>query len=156
VRKDIVIAVSLACVLALALALFVVIQTRNPLSGTNSSTELEPKTVVVCQNLTLSPDNSSLIPSVNVEGYRYASIFVEYSNPYANEATLICSPSCTNITGKTDGMGHTFSTEFRLSGRTDDASLVSTNVMPGSPYLSFSVNMVSDTIKLTIVLYCYN
>ena len=159
-RKDIVIAVGFT--FFLALGFFVVIQTgnlpnvTNSPNETNSSTGHEPKTVVVCQNLTLSPSNSSSIPSANVEGYRYVSIFVAYSRPYIDDATLICSPSCLNITSKTDGLGHIFCTEFQLHGHTNYASLVSTNVMLGSPYLSFNVQMVSETVELTIVLYCYN
>lgn len=163
VRKDLVIAIVVTfCITA---ALFTIILVRNPsetgeeatknVHVTNWPTQPEPKTIVVCQNLTVTPDNFS-IPDVYVEGYRYGSIFVAYSRPYVDDAVLVCCPSCFNITGRTDGMNHVYCTELKLHGYTSYGSVVSTNIALGAPYLHLSVEMPSDSAELTIAIYCYN
>ncbi len=122
---------------------------------TNDQTNNGYKTIIVCQNITLTPDNCS-IPDANIEGYRYASIFVAYSNPYANDATLICSPCCSNITALTDGMEHSYYTSFKLKSMTRYATLVSTDFVMGAPSIRFGANLISEIIEITLVVYCYN
>lgn len=84
------------------------------------------------------------------------SLFVAYSNPYANDVTLVCSPTCLNITALTDGTGHSYYTEFKLRSMTRYATLVSTGIEFGAPNVTFSANIISNTVELTLVAYCYN
>jgi hypothetical protein len=159
-RKDLIIVI--IATFCLTTAFFYIISVRDSVrnlttDGNTTDNQIyhEPKTVIVCQNITLVPGNSS-IPDADIEGYRYVSIFVAYSNPYVNDATLVCSPSCSNITGLTDGMGHSYYTEFKLTSKTRHATLVSTDIAMGAPSIRFSANIVSEAVELTLVVYCYN
>ena len=131
-----------------------------PVKVKNFPVTPEPKTIVVCQNLTLTApwDYDHIFATANVEGYRYVSIFVAYYRPYFNDGYILCQPSAQNITsgyeGGQAGVFHTRSIWYQLTIEWVHRSSIGFEV--GAPNLAFRIWLPTDSIELTIVLYCYN
>lgn len=127
--------------------------TRN-VNITNWSTQPEPKTIVVCQNLTLIT-SGRVFANVSLEGYRYVSIFVWYY-VYDYGDVLYCCPSCLGIAGYLpDAYGNIYGRQLNLVP--SSTSLTTTNLIVGAPNLCFITDSFpAHSVQLTIVLYCYN
>jgi hypothetical protein len=122
---------------------------------TNWPTQPAPKTIIVCQNYSVTgdPENDTKewLPFVaHVEGYGYVSVFLAaIKRGMSLTATLYWCPSCLNVTYGSYSASLGFSA---LSWGT----YCYTNCAVGSPDMRFKVHMPDGSVEMTIVLYCFN
>jgi hypothetical protein len=122
----------------------------------------EPKTIIVFENYTVTStgDDGKYIAFVNVEGYKYVSIFVAYYRPYTDSVGIECYPSCLNITSgySCEPPAGTFHSAAITTGQ--NSTLWGYRCYTGfevrAPYLGIKVYVHNDSVELSIVLYLYN
>jgi len=118
---------------------------------TNWPTQPEPKTIIVCENYTLSSCDVMLPFVADVEGYQYFSMFVAWYRPYENAATAYAQASISNMTGASSAASVNLTPSS--SGWESDGHMH--NVI-SAPNLRFRVVVPNDSVEFTLVLYCYN
>ena len=133
--------------------------TRN-VTVTNWPTEPEPKTIVACENYTIIGElGTVLLPFiVDIEGYRYVSIFVSFVMTGAGFTDMYCVPSCANLTGwQGDESLHEHWRWFKFTAHGEWFTAVTTCFEVGAPYLGFRIYVPEGSIiEFTIVVYCYD
>jgi len=121
--------------------------TTKNVSVTNWPTEPEPKTIIVCENQTLT-SGFYLFGKTHVEGYKYISFFVQYYRPSDTVVKIYVCPSCLNISWP--------AFDLLLNQYYDWYTCAYTGRPIESPEICFEVNVDKDSITFTLALYLYN
>ncbi len=133
--------------------------TKN-VSVTNWPAEPEPKTILVCANYTAYNTGSEIwLPfTPSVEGYRYVSIFLQYTASGTGSWLWCCPCSVLNLTSTAsgDGIQEIRSNFANLNTQSPNYEVkINLGYEARAPYLSFQVG-TSNWIRVSILLYCYN